>query len=191
MRRTLEPPQFWPEGSQSGAVCAAACRGSPEEGERSRGVELLEEEEEEERWQVKRKGGGASSTSSSFSLSIHHPPFITPPPPLSSPSIHLLPPSLLLLHPSITASSDRLPRPAATACVCVCVCVYGAINSWHLSILDTEACHCLQLLSSKRHSDAPGPPCPAADRLEPSRTLQTRLLAALCKRPHEAPDTTF
>lgn len=66
--------------------------------------------------------------------------------------------------------TDSLVTEAVSSvhCLCVCLCVYGEINSWRLSILDTEACHCLQLLSSKRHSEAPGRLCPVADRLVPS-----------------------
>lgn len=61
------------------------------------------------------------------------------------------------------------------------MCVCSEINSWHLYILDTKVRLCLQLLSSKWHSDAPGPECPVADLWWLTAQTQRTKTAALCE----------
>lgn len=61
------------------------------------------------------------------------------------------------------------------------VCVCSEINSWHFYILDTKVRLCLQLLSSKWHSDAPGPECPVADLWWLAAQTRRTKTAALCE----------
>lgn len=75
------------------------------------------------------------------------------------------------------ARSRRWYLRLERACVCVC----SEINSWHLYILDTKVQLCLQLLSSKWHSDAPGPECPVADLWWLTAQTQRTKTAALCE----------